>query len=172
MMKFDHLAVLLAEERAHSGCCYHLHPHFSLLQLPRGETQGGSYGIRGSLWLRMSSWRSWEGHTPHSSACLLFQCPLLLLVHGTQSSVLPLSSVTQSRLIWLGPYLVLNQTQLVLERERRGSKSFSDVVETPGWVGMCPPKLLCHCLLVNAANISGAQQAAFFSPFNSYADNT
>lgn len=46
-------------------------------------------------------------------------------------------------------------------RERRGSKSFSDVAETPGWVGMCAPKLLCHCLLANTANISGAQQAAF-----------
>lgn len=51
-------------------------------------------------------------------------------------------------------------------RERRGSESSSEVVETPGWVGTCPSKLLCHCLLANAANISEAQQAAFFSfPF-------
>lgn len=58
-------------------------------------------------------------HSPFLCLPAVLVPSFLAGLSGTQSSVLPLSSVTQSRLIWLGPYSVLNQTQLVFEREKR-----------------------------------------------------
>lgn len=59
----------------------------------------------------------------HSLFFCLFAVPVPSSLAGPWEPelLLPLGSVTQSRLICLGTYLVLNQTQLVFEREKAPS---------------------------------------------------
>lgn len=170
-MKFDCLAVLLAVERPPFGCCYYLHPHFpySSSQEERPKEAAMASGVpSGSGWDSGGS-----GRGPLPFLCLL-AVPVPSSFAGPwepELSVAPQLCHTEQ--MNLAGHILGFKSNPAGFWERRGSKSFSDVVETPGWVGMCPPKLLCHCLLANTANISGTQQAAFFFfLFNSYADNT
>lgn len=126
---------------------------------------------------------SWKRHPPRSSACLLSQCPLLLralwLVHWSQSSRCSarchLQKENSGCVYLLQTLQVSNETQLVCESEKR-VRVLYDVVETPGWVGVCPSKLLFHCQTTASwlplRTYQKPNRLLGFLLFNCYADNT